>query len=241
MSTDRAQPSRLVLDSLSEMRLLARDPLRYRRQILALKEYFAGRDCTVLLLDDHTSGDDDLQLQSISHGVVLLEQLPFDYGASAPPASHRQATRRRRWRAITTSRSSAAAWRCSRSCCRRASGRERAGVVSSSGHPELDALLGGGLTWGTSDAVHRAGRASANRRSRPNTWPRTAGTTPAAVYLFDERRETFIERCEALGMRHRERLGAGRLTLDQIEPGELSPGEFAHRVCQRVERRAAAS
>jgi circadian clock protein KaiC len=62
------------------MRLLARDPLRYRRQILSLKEYFAGRACTVLLLDDNTTEDGDLQLQSLSHGVILLEQLPIEYG-----------------------------------------------------------------------------------------------------------------------------------------------------------------
>src|SRR3954462_13244640 len=79
---EHLKPTRVVLDSLSEMRLLAREPLRYRRQILSLKEFFAGRDCPVLMLDDHTSADNDLQLQSIAHGVVLLEQLPFEYGRS---------------------------------------------------------------------------------------------------------------------------------------------------------------
>ncbi len=79
-AVERARPARVVFDSLSEMRLLARDPLRYRRQILALKEYFAGRACTVLLLDDNTTEDGDLQLQSLSHGVILLEQLPIEYG-----------------------------------------------------------------------------------------------------------------------------------------------------------------
>src|SRR5204862_7946061 len=79
-SVERYRPSRVVFDSLSEMRLLARDPLRYRRQILALKEYFAGRACTVLLLDDNTTEDGDLQLQSLSHGVISLEQLPIEYG-----------------------------------------------------------------------------------------------------------------------------------------------------------------
>ena len=77
---ERVKPRRIVFDSLSEMKLLAREPLRYRRQILALKEFFSGRECTVLLLDDFSSGGGDLQLQSLSHGVILLEQLPFDYG-----------------------------------------------------------------------------------------------------------------------------------------------------------------
>ena len=79
-AVERIKPPRVVFDSLSEMKLLAREPLRYRRQILALKEFFAGRDCTVLLLDDFSSGGGDLQLQSLAHGVILLEQLPFDYG-----------------------------------------------------------------------------------------------------------------------------------------------------------------
>src|SRR5215207_3910754 len=78
---ERIQPRRIVFDSLSEMRLLARDPLRYRRQILALKQYFAGRLCTVILLDDRTSTDADLQVQSIAHGVIELEHIALDYGA----------------------------------------------------------------------------------------------------------------------------------------------------------------
>src|SRR5690606_17173417 len=77
---DRIDPSRIVFDSLSELRLLARDPLRYRRQILGLKDFFARRPSTVLLLDDHSVGEADLQLRSIAHGVILLEQLPIEYG-----------------------------------------------------------------------------------------------------------------------------------------------------------------
>jgi circadian clock protein KaiC len=77
---DRVHPTRVVFDSLSELKLLARDALRYRRQILALKEYFAGRECTVLMLDDFSAGGSDLQLQSLAHGVILLETLPFEYG-----------------------------------------------------------------------------------------------------------------------------------------------------------------
>src|SRR3954469_21539721 len=78
---ERINPSRVVFDSLSEMRLLAREPLRYRRQILGLKQFFVGRNCTVLLLDDRTSQDGDLQLQSLAHGVVHLEKLAPEYGA----------------------------------------------------------------------------------------------------------------------------------------------------------------
>jgi circadian clock protein KaiC len=77
---ETVKPTRVVFDSLSELRLLARDPLRYRRQILGLKDFFAQRPSTVLLLDDHSAGDVDLQLRSLAHGVVLLEHLPFEYG-----------------------------------------------------------------------------------------------------------------------------------------------------------------
>ena len=78
---ERAAPRRIVIDSLSEMRLLAQSALRYRRQVLALKQYFIGRECTVFLLDDMTSETEDLQLQSIAHGVVSLEQLSPEYGS----------------------------------------------------------------------------------------------------------------------------------------------------------------
>jgi circadian clock protein KaiC len=78
---ERVKPARVVFDSLSELRLLAGNPLRYRRQIPSLKQYFAGRNCTVMLLDDLTSTDRDLQVQSIAHGVVLLEQLNPEYGS----------------------------------------------------------------------------------------------------------------------------------------------------------------
>src|SRR4051812_45737146 len=79
-AADRVKPSRVVFDSLSEMRLLAQNPLRYRRQVLALKSYFASRNCTVLLLDDRSADHDDLQLHSIAHGVVSLEQVVDQYG-----------------------------------------------------------------------------------------------------------------------------------------------------------------
>jgi circadian clock protein KaiC len=229
---DRIRPSRVVLDSLSEMRLLARDPLRYRRQILALKEYFAGRDCTVLMLDDHTSADNDLQLQSIAHGVVLLEQVAYEYGRS-----------RRRVRIVKLrgvgAREGYHDFKIQRGglvvfpqLLSERTGPRAPGVVTS-GVAELDHLLGGGLTWGTTTLF--IGPAGVGKSTLSAQYVTANPEVPAAIYLFDERRETFIERCEGLGMHLREQLAAGRLWLEQVEPGDLSPGEFAHRVRARVQ------
>jgi circadian clock protein KaiC len=237
--TERIDPRRVVLDSLSEMRLLARDPLRYRREILALKEYFAGRDCTVLMLDDKTSAERDLQLQSIAHAVILLEQVPSEYGRS-----------RRRVRIVKV---------------RGVPGIEgyhdfrirlgglavfpqlvpghsettpRRGQEISSGLDELDALLGGGLTPGTTTLL--MGPAGSGKSSLGAQYVSAAAAqAPAAIYLFDERRGTLLGRSDALGMRLTEHVKAGRVTVDQIEPGALSPGEFAHRVCRRVDEEGA--
>ena len=236
--TERLKPKRIVLDSLSEMRLLARDPLRYRRQILALKEHFAGRECTVMMLDDKTSSDNDLQLQSIAHSVVALEQMAFEFGRS-----------RRRIRVIKV---------------RGVPGIEgyhdfkiqQGGLVVYpqlvavipgaeapasgsddqvlSGLAELDALVGGGLTPGTCTLL--MGPAGVGKSSVAAQYlTKSAAHTPAAAFLFDERRKTFIQRTETLGMDIATNLKSGRVTIEQVEPGEMSPGEFANRVCQRVD------
>ena len=232
--TDRVRPSRVVLDSLSEMRLLARDALRYRRQILALKEYFAGRECTVLMLDDRTSEAHDLQLQSIAHAVVLMEQTAHEYGRS-----------RRRIRIVKV---------------RGVAGTEgfhdfrirRGGIavypqlvpqqqrefssdrVLRSGVLEMDTLLGGGVTFGTCTLL--LGPAGVGKTSFAGQYVSAAAeTVSCAIYLFDERRATFVERTRQLGMNLDEHVASGRVTIEQIEPGELSPGEFAHRVCERVD------
>ncbi|WP_419730691.1 ATPase domain-containing protein [Lichenicola sp.] len=229
------RPSRVVFDSLSEMRLLAQNPLRYRRQILAFKQFFASRQCTVLLLDDRTSEPTDLQLHSIAHGVISLEQVPRDFGSE-----------RRRLRVIKMRgvkflggyhdfrldtgglilfpRLVAAAHR-----------RDRADVSSSTGNAGLDALLGGGLVSGTNTLL---------------TGPSGAGKTTTAVrcvlaalergeratyYLFDEGLHTLMERSASLGMDLRSYVESGLLTIQQIDTAELSPGEFACRVREAVE------
>jgi circadian clock protein KaiC len=233
-ATERIQPRRVVLDSLSEMRLLARDPLRYRREILALKEYFAGRDCTVLMLDDKTSAERDLQLQSIAHAVILLEQIPAEYGRS-----------RRRVRVVKVRgvpgiegyhdfiirRGGLAVFP---QLVPAPSEAPRGGIGITSGLDEVDALLGGGLTPGTTTLL--MGPAGSGKSSLACQYvTASAGQIPAAIYLFDERRGTLLARSDALGMGLTDLVRAGHVTLDQIEPGSLSPGEFADRVCRRVD------
>jgi len=166
---ERLRPSRIVFDSLSEMRLLAREPLRYRRQILALKEFLAGRSCTVLLLDDHDGAESDLQLQSLSHGVVQLEQLPFEYGRA-----------RRRLRIIKMRGVPALEgfqdFKIQRGGLRVfpqlivASAEAPRAEPITSGLAALDRLLGGGLTW-VAPPSSLAPPAAANRRSRRNSSP----------------------------------------------------------------------
>jgi circadian clock protein KaiC len=231
---ERVNPSRVVFDSLSELKLLAREPLRLRRQILALKQFFADRRCTVLLLDDHSAGSQDLQLQSLCHGVILLEQLPIEYGRA-----------RRRLR-ITKFRGVPAIEGFHDFVLRRGglvvfpqlvmkAPALRTFTDVPSGVTELDELLGGGMAEGTTTVV----------LGPPGTGKSTLGGQfvtgspsgrPAAIFLFDERLASYVSRCDALGMKMSEGLKAGRVRIDQIEPGEMSPGEFTHRVRQAVER-----
>jgi circadian clock protein KaiC len=145
----RANPVRVVFDSLSEMRLLAREPLRYRRQILGLKQFFTGRNCTVLLLDDRTSDIGDLQLQSIAHGVITLEQLAPEYGAE------RRRLRVVKLRGIRFNGGyhdfviSTGGVQVFPRLIAAESRRTAAPVVVSTGVASLDELLGGGLDRGT--------------------------------------------------------------------------------------------
>ncbi len=235
---DRAQqvqPACVVIDSLSELRLLARDPLRYRRQVLGLKEFFSTRKCTVLLLDDHSAGAEDLQLRSIAHGVVYLEHLPFEYG------------RARRQLRIVKMRGTAVTEGFHDFIIARGGlvvfpqlVPERGSVPRAlppvkSGIPELDALVGGGLARGTTTLfIGPAGVGKSTISARYLCGGSDAGDK-AAVFLFDERMKTYVARCDALDMRATERIASGHLVVEQVEPGGVSPGEFAHRVRRLVD------
>ena len=232
---DRVQPMCVVLDSLSELRLLARDPLRYRRQVLGLKEFFATRGATVLILDDHSVGYEDLQLRSIAHGVVLLEHLPFQYGR----ARRQLRIVKMRGMAVTEGFHDFAIARGGLIVFPQLT-VEAGPVVNAqpiqSGLGELDALLGGGLTWGTTTLL--IGPAGVGKSTVAAQYLCAAAnpTTKAAVFLFDERLKTFVARCDALGMHASERIASGHLIPQQVDPGVTSPGEFSHRVQRMVDQ-----
>lgn len=232
---EQTRPTRVVFDSLSELRLLAGNALRYRRQILALKQYFAGRQCTVLLLDDLTSEDRDLQVQSIAHGVLLLEQLNPEYGAERRRlrvVKFRGVKFRGGYHDYTIARGGLTVFP------RLVASEHRRDVVLSrmpSGLAPLDALLGGGIERGTSTMIV----------GPPGTGKSTiiAQFAVAAAHrgertlmmIFDESRSTLIARAKGLGIDLTTPMDAGLITIMQIDPAELSPGEFAHSIRRAVE------
>jgi circadian clock protein KaiC len=228
-------PSRIVFDSLSEMRLLAQNSLRYRRQILALKHFFTSRACTVLMLDDMSSQGDDLQLHSIAHGVVLLEQIAVDYGGE-----------RRRLRVV---KMRGMAFRGGYHDFAIKTGgieiyprlvaaehhRAFADGFAPSGNAGLDAMVGGGLERGTSALL--LGAAGVGKSSLALTYAIAAAGRGehAVVYAFDEGRGTIAGRAASLGLPLQPALDAGLIRIQQVDPAELSPGEFTHMVRNAVE------
>lgn len=235
-AVERSGARLVVLDSLSEMRLLARDPLRFRRQILALKQFFGARQCTVLLLDDKTAPEGDLQLHSLAHGVIQLEHIALEYGAERRRLQVLKLRGRRFFGGYHDFRirtgGLAVYPRIQRQDAPRGQIVHRA---LPSGSPELDTLLGGGLPSGTSILV--TGPAGTGKSVLATQYACAAASRGEKVrfYLFDERLGTFAMRAEGLGMDLREMSTDGRLTLCQVEPTERSPGEFAHDVARAVE------
>jgi len=233
---NRHKPDRLVIDALSEMRMLAKDPLRYRRQVLSLKEALSP-SCTVLLLDDRSSRQLDLELHSIVHGVIALGKIQREYGK----------TRRRL--EVTKLRGSAF--------------REGyhdylirdGGVVLfprliaaeyvptngkqeqvQSGISELDALVGGGLDRGTSTLL--IGPAGCGKTTIALRWLTSAaerGETTAA-FIFEETIHTLMGRARGLGMDLAKHIKSGRVRIDHLDPAEMSPGEFVEKVRECVEK-----
>ena len=235
-AVERFQPKRVVFDSLSEMRLLARDPLRFRRQILSLKQFFAGRDGTVLLLDDKSSPEGDMQLHSLAHGVVLLEHIALDYGAERRRLQVLKLRGTRFWGGYHDFRVKTGGLAVYPRIRTSVSPDARDATEMTSEDPGLDELLGGGLTRGTSTLV--TGAAGTGKTVLTLQYVKAAVERGEKVrmYLFDERVTTFRMRARGLAIAMDDAIEDGRLTIVQIEPTEMSPGEFANEVVQSVEQ-----
>lgn len=233
---ERLQPSRVVFDSLSELRLLAGGPLRYRRQILALKQYFAGRRCTVLMLDDLTSGDQDLQVQSIAHGALLLDLAAPSFGTvrrRLRVSKMRGSDYRSGWHDLEIRRGGLEVYpRLIAAEHRRGAIRDRIG----SGMPEIDALLGGGLERGASTLIQGASGTGKSTLAAMHAMNAVRRGIPAAMFIFDESLATLIARMRGLGYELEPYLDSGDLIVRPVDPAELSPGEFAHSIRDVVER-----
>lgn len=233
---NRVKPSRVIFDSLSEFRLLAQGSLRYRRQVLALKQFFVGKGCTVLLLDDGTSEGPDIQLQSIAHGVIQLEQLSPSYGAERRRLrvlKFRGSTYRGGYHDFVIKPGGLEVFPRLVSAEHREEFKR--GPVAS-GVAGLDALLGGGLDRGTSTLF--LGPAGSGKSTVAIQYAVAAAERGdhAAVFAFDESLSTLEARTAGLGIGFKSGFQKGAVKLEQVDPAELSPGEFVHRVRKAVER-----
>lgn len=232
---ERVNPTRVIFDSLSEMRMLASDPLRFRRQILALKQYFIGRKCTVILLDDRTAETTQRQLESIAHGVINLEYVPTEYG------KQRHNMRVVKMRGVNFQSGS------------HDFNIETGGIVvfPRLGSPEvikpyepgvlksnsedLEQLLGG-LDYGTSTILTGPAGIGKSTISLLYACSVAENGERAAVYLFDENVETLFQRTSALGLNVKKYVEDGLINIRQIKLAELTPGELGHLVRQEVEK-----
>jgi circadian clock protein KaiC len=232
---ERIQPTRVVFDSLAEIRLLAGTALRFRRQVLALKQYFAGRGTTVMLLDDANGTEQGAPVHTIVHGAMLLDQMRPDYGGDR----RRLRVSKLRGRAflggyhdyvIRTGgisvfpRLVAAHFR-----------REGDNAQVGTDLVELDALLGGGLDRGTS--ILLMGAAGSGKSSLAGHFVMAAANRGerSAMFLFDESVRTMLTRSGGMGMDLQSRVDSGLVAARSIDPAELSPGEFIQSIRHEVE------
>jgi circadian clock protein KaiC len=233
---DAIQPQRLVFDSLSELRMLARDPLKYRRQILALKRHLAGRDCTILLLDDGTAeGGHDLQLQSIAHGVVHLETIDRDYGVNrrrVQICKVRGTAYREGFHDYTIQKGGISIYP-RLIAAEHKPGFQRKNVPS--GIKELDDIFRGGIDTGTSTLL--LGPAGCGKSTIAFRYAISAAqrNEKAMIFTFDESINTLLDRARGLNMEPDPLIEKGILEVQQVDPAELSPGQFVARVRQLVD------
>jgi len=236
----RIRPRRVVFDSLSEMRLLAQDPLRYRRQVLALKQFFAPLDVTVFIVDDLTGeeiGQRDAHLHSLCHGVITLQRLTLDFGA----ARRRLEVQKLRGVDFIAGYHDFVLLKGGLEVYPRLIAAEHhepfLGESVPSGVTELDELLGGGPRRGTTTLISGPAGAGKTTIALQYVYAACERGENCTIYEFDERIGTLLSRSKAMGLDLDSHVEAGRLVVQQVHPAEISPGEFAWRVRQEVEGR----
>lgn len=234
---ERTSPSRLVLDSLSELRLLSQNSLRYRRQILALKQFFANRGITVLLLDDNTSEDSNQHVHSLAHGVISLHKLTPGYGI------HRRHINTVKLRGVdfiggnhdfiirkggmvvfprlvaSDSRGDFKPWTLPSKC------------------EGMDLLLKGGLDAGTSNLFLGPSGSGKSTLAMKFLHEALSSGVNCAAYIFDETSNLLLNRTASLGMDSKKYIENKQFHLCQVDPAELSPGEMTYRIQEDVARR----
>jgi circadian clock protein KaiC len=232
---DRIKPSRIVFDSLSEMRLMAETPLRYRRQILSLKHFLAGKKCTVLLLDDRSSDAKDQQLRSLAHGVVSLEKSLPIYGINRRNLvveKIRGVKFREGYHDYTIQKGGLIVY---------------PRLVAAEHHTEFkrqsfplgiegfDTLMGGGVDRGTSTIIMGPPGTGKSTLAIRHAFVAASKGERVNFYLFDETVGTFFSRAAELGMDLRAHLKSGVLKVQQVDPAEILPGELVYRIRNAVE------
>jgi circadian clock protein KaiC len=236
---DLVKPTRIVLDSCTELRLLAQSALRFRRQVRALKDDLIRSECTVLLIENPVQLGGDPLLQSLVHGVICLDQHEQLFGVERRRlrvAKMREVDFRGGLHDVRIRHEGLVVYP------RLVAAEHGVGFTRdlvSSGIPHLDALVGGGLDRGTSTLI--VGPAGSGKSALTSQWAVAAAERGehVAMYTFDEGSGTLFARAEGLGLPLRGHVEAGTITVQQIDPAELSPGEFVHVVRHAVESRRA--
>lgn len=235
---DRLKPTRVVLDSLSELQLLASNALMYRRQVLAFKQFFASRSCTTLLLDDCTARDTDLQVLSIAHGVIALERVATEYGGlrrRLHVLKYRGVAFREGFHDYKIQHGGLVVYP------RLVAFETRENIQTgqfSTGIAELDLMLGGGIEDGTSTLI--VGPAGTGKSSLAAHIMATClkAQQRGAIFLFEESASNYLNRAEKCGFGLRSHLASGNLALHQIDPAQSTPGEFSNTVCRAADEGA---
>jgi circadian clock protein KaiC len=235
---EKTKAGRIVFDSMSEIRMLARDPLRYRRQILSLKQFFMGRKCTVLLLDDRTGDRKDTQLQSICHGAIRMESLLREYGPQRRQIQVlklRASQFREGLHDYKIEMGGLLVYPRLISAEHRPPNMDRSEL--SSGLGELDKLFGGGVTRGSTSLF--MGPAGCGKSTVATKFLTSAAERGERGLMFttDETVETILIRCRGLGIPLEPHLKNKMIDVQRLDPSELSPGEFITRIRTDVEEK----